>query len=1009
MPLHSQELIVRRVLILAPTGRDAENAQLVLTRHGFSPVIASSLDSLSSMLDEQVGAVLITSEALRGPGVDRLEKALGAQPAWSDPPFVYLTPKQTGLSSDAERLRRSWPSGMTNVMVLERPLSSESLASAIHWALTMRQRQFQVRDQFEKLAEREPQLVASQRAERKAALRREFIFHVAESQRAAKSPEAIMAATAQALAQYMNVDRAGFYTLNRDAQSLSFGPSHAALPWAPLTGAIAVKDIGAAMTDRLSTGQNVLVRGVTDHHVLEGTVLQKLGVVSVIGVPFMAEGRWAAGVYVHQMSERHWSDEDVSLVEEVARLTWDAIERAKAGQALAASEARFRGMIDSIDQMVWSTRPDGHHDYYNERWYAYTGVPLGTTDGEAWNGVFHPEDQPRAWAIWRHSLDTGKPYRIEYRLRHHSGQYRWVLGRAQAVRDDKGVIVRWFGTCTDIQDIVDAREVLARSREDMAREVAVQTQERDRIWQVSRDLLGVADIQGVWLSVNPAWRLVLGWPPEDIIGRTSEWLEHPDDRQETRAEIAGLAAGRVTHAYENRFRASDGQYKLLEWRAVALDGKIYAVARDITEQRAQQLTLQETEERLRQAQKMEAVGQLTGGIAHDFNNMLQGIISALAVAKQSLKTQQYERLPRALDIAERSAFKAGNLTHRLLAFSRRQPLNPKPLDGNALILSMEDLLRRTGGENIRLVFSLDPAAWAVHCDENQLENALLNLVINARAAMPDGGTISIATHNVHDHAVPQALTRQRVDCLRIDVIDSGCGMPPDVMKRAFEPFFTTKPLGQGTGLGLSMIYGFAQQSGGACEIQSEVGRGTQVHLYLPRHDPATSEPPASPGADALPSDDAPPSFKRRTVLVVEDEDFVRELVVEALCGLGLEVMQAGHSEQALTLLDTGVRFELLVTDVGLPGLNGRQVAEIARQRLPQIRVLFMTGYADGAGMPTGSIKPGMALIVKPFDMAGLTARVSTLLAETEPLALQDSIHEQLHPDDTAHGPLAGAS
>ena len=978
--LPSQELIVRRVLILAPTGRDAENAQLVLSRHGFSPVIASTLDALSSMLDEQAGAVLITSEALNGPGVERLERALKAQPAWSDPPFVYLTPKQTGLSSESARLRRSWPSGMTNVMVLERPLSSESLASAVHWALTMRQRQFQVRDQFEKLAEREAQLLASQTAERTAALRRELIFRIAESQRAARSPEAIMSATVSALAQYMAVDRAGFYKLSPDTQTLTFGPSHAASPWLPLTGSMAVADIGKNMTDLLSHGRNVLVGKASEHDLLSGTVLRDMGVASVIGVPFMVDKRWCAGVYVHQMTERHWSDEDVSLVEEVARLTWDALERVEAGQALAASEARFRGMIDSIDQMVWSTRPDGHHDYYNERWYAYTGVPPGSTDGEAWNGVFHPEDQPRAWAIWRHSLESGKPYRIEYRLRHHSGQYRWVLGRAQAVHDDSGHIVRWFGTCTDIQDIVDAREVLARSREDMAREVAVQTQERDRIWQVSRDLLGVADTDGVWLSVNPAWRLVLGWEPQEIIGRSSEWLEHPDDRMATRAEISGLAAGRVTHAYENRFRAADGQYKLLEWRAVALDGKIYAVARDITEQRAQQLTLQETEERLRQAQKMEAVGQLTGGIAHDFNNMLQGIISALAVAKNALQTENHERLPRVIEIAERSAFKAGNLTHRLLAFSRRQPLDPKPLDCNALILSVEELLRRTVGENIKLEMKLAPDAWDAHCDENQLENALLNLVINARAAMPDGGTISIVTSNVQDHAIPDALTRKRVDCLRIDVIDTGCGMPPDVIKRVFEPFFTTKPLGQGTGLGLSMIYGFAQQSGGACDIESEVDQGTKVHLYLPRYDPALQEAHARPPEDA-PSPGEPASFRRSTVLVVEDEEFVRELVVEALGELGLEVMQAGNSEQALTLLDTGVRFELLVTDVGLPGLNGRQVAEIARQRLPQIKVLFMTGYADGAGMPTGTIKPGMGLIVKPFDMGDLSTRVGALLAE----------------------------
>lgn len=988
----SREVVIKRVLILAPFGRDADSAQSVLAKHGLSPVVATSLDTLASMLDEQAGAVVITSEALQGPGLQRLERALQAQPNWSDPPFVYLAPKQTGQPKESERLRRTWPAGMTNVIVLERPLSSESLVSAVHWALAMRQRQLQVRDQFEKLAQREAQLVASQTAERTAARRREFIFSMAESQRAAKSPEAIMGATAAALAQYMGVDRVGFYKLSDDGLTLTFGPSHVASPWEPLTGAMAVDDIGMAMTDRLATGSKVLVHGRADSKLLEGTILQKMGVVSAIGVPRMAGDRWIAGLYAHQMSERPWSDEDVSLIEEVAKLTWDAIERAEVGHALAASVVRFRGMIDSIEQMVWSTLPNGHHDYYNERWYSYTGVPKGSTDGDAWSGLFHPDDQPRAWSVWQHSLDTGSPYRIEYRLRHHSGQYRWVLGRAQPILDENGQVLRWFGTCTDIQDIVDAREVLSRSREDMAREVAVQTQERDRIWQVSRDLLGVANNQGVWLSINPAWQRVLGWAPDEIIGRTSEWLEHPDDRMRTRAEVSSLAAGSASHAFENRFRASDGQYKLLEWRAVARDDKIYVVARDITEQREQHRALQQTEERLRQAQKMEAVGQLTGGIAHDFNNMLQGITSALAAAKKSMEVGQHDRLPRLLDIAQRSAFKAGTLTHRLLAFSRRQPLDSKPLDCNALVLSMEELLHRTLGENVKLELDLAADAWCAHCDENQLESAVLNLVLNARSAMPDGGTVRIATHNIKDKILPAQSNQKMVDCVRIDVIDTGYGMPPDVMQRAFEPFFTTKPLGQGTGLGLSMIYGFAQQSGGVCEIKSQVGQGTEVHVYLPRHLQMAGDS-ESELAEEMNLPDAIEPLKRAAVLVVEDEEHVRELVVEALRESGLEVMQAGDSVQAMALLDTGLRFDLLLTDVGLPGLNGRQLAEIARQRVPQIKVIFMTGYADGAAMSPGSIKPGMGLITKPFDMGDLMSRVVNLLAETRQLEGRDAVFD----------------
>ena len=388
------------------------------------------------------------------------------------------------------------------------------------------------------------------------------------------------------------------------------------------------------------------------------------------------------------------------------------------------------------------------------------------------------------------------------------------------------------------------------------------------------------------------------------------------------------------------------------------------------------------EEALRQSQKMEAVGQLTGGLAHDFNNLLAGISGSLELMRSRIAQGRTEELGRYIEAATASANRAASLTHRLLAFSRRQTLDPKPTDVNQLTGSMTELLRRTVGPAIQLETSFTAEPWPTLCDPHQLENAVLNLVLNARDAMPDGGHLLIETVNtalLDRRGAPKDWPPQNVppgEYIALTVADTGVGMSPDVIARAFDPFFTTKPIGQGTGLGLSMIYGFVQQSGGHVRLRSEQGQGTTVAIYLPRHlGTAASE------HEARASSELPEAAENSVVLVVEDEPAVRMVVVDVLSDLGYAVLEAGDGRSGLTILESGARVDLLLTDVGLPGgMNGRQLADVARRQRPDLKVLFVTGYAESVAVGDGRMERGMQVMTKPFAVAALVARVQGIIS-----------------------------
>jgi PAS domain S-box-containing protein len=635
----------------------------------------------------------------------------------------------------------------------------------------------------------------------------------------------------------------------------------------------------------------------------------------------------------------------------------------------------------------------GFHNRRSPEYLLIHGLPPEAVyeSHEDWVQRLHPGDREATEKKFRDAVAGDvREYSVQYRIiRPSDGETRWISVKSTIERDAEGKAVRLVGAHTDVTEQVMAEQALRQSEErfrkladqlaelnaTLAQRVEEKTRERDRIWNVSQDLLVVADRKGVWQTVNPAWTRTLGWSEAELLNRTSEWLEHPDDGGITRAQVKKLGAGETTVKFESRFRHKDGSYRWLSWTGVSDKHHNYAVARDVTAEKAAAERLRATEEALLQSQKMEAVGQLTGGIAHDFNNLLTGIVGSLDLLQTRLAQGRTDNAPRYINAAMTSANRAAALTHRLLAFARRQPLIPKNVDVNALVESLEDLLRRTIGETIDLQITAPDDLWCTLCDPNQLESALLNLAINARDAMPDGGRLAISTANARIGSVTaETPALSPGDYVCIAVTDSGVGMSPEVAARAFDPFFTTKPIGQGTGLGLSMIYGFARQSNGHVTIDSRLGQGTTVRLYLPRHHGAGSAEYAS-AVNA-----AEHAFTGETVLVVEDEPVVRGVIVEMLAEQGYRTLEAVDGPSGLKILRAGKRIDLLITDVGLPGMNGRQLADQARETRPDLKILFITGYAESVAISEGFLQAGMEMITKPFDLDNLARRIRALIS-----------------------------
>ena len=463
-----------------------------------------------------------------------------------------------------------------------------------------------------------------------------------------------------------------------------------------------------------------------------------------------------------------------------------------------------------------------------------------------------------------------------------------------------------------------------------------------------------------------------------------EFLHHPEQGPSVWTRVSGVplrnpGSSRVTGSISVIVDIDEQKrsQEALAQAAQKLEQEVDARTRELREALARLEAEAEerarAEEALRQAQKMEAVGQLTGGIAHDFNNMLTGIIGAIDILKRRIATGRLDDLDRFMDAASTSAQRAAGLTARLLAFSRRQSLDSRPTDVGKLIHSLEDLLRRTMSESIEVEILSSSSLSPALVDANQLESAIINLAINARDAMPDGGRLTLSCEEVEldeeCFARNPGISPGRY--IMVGVSDTGVGIDGDTLDKVFDPFFTTKPIGQGTGLGLSMVYGFAKQSNGLVRIDSQLGEGTRVTIFLPIADLQPHEEPAE--SAAIHHGDG------QSVLLVEDDESVRLLVRDVLEELGYKATEAADGQQAVRILESGRRFDLMISDVGLPGMNGRQLAEIAREHLPDLPVLFVTGYAEGAAVRGGFLSDNMQMITKPFQIEMLSARIREML------------------------------
>ncbi|WP_158298805.1 PAS domain-containing protein [Sphingomonas psychrotolerans] len=814
------------------------------------------------------------------------------------------------------------------------------------------------------VAERTRDAVARREAEqalRKNEGRLRFLDTLGVATARATDADAVMAVTTRMLGEHLRGSDCAYADMEADEDMFNIrGDWHAAhVP--SIVGRYSLASFGSLAVASLKAGHPLVIDDANQLGADGARAFLDIGIQATICMPFLKEGRLTALMAIHDSTPRRWTADELGLVREVTERSWAHVERVRAEAALRESESRLRLAVEGARIGTW----DWDLKTMRGSWSARTCEILGVASGEEVTvddraRTIHPDDRERVLAEVRRAVLSGEEFSTEYRIVRPDGEVRWIASRGVVQRDARGKAIRTTGIVRDVTKRREAQEALSALNETLEHQVARRTAERDRMWRLSGDLMLVVGRRREIRAVNPALGALLDYAPEDVLGQRLDRFLHPDESQAMTDAVRAAATGPLRD-FVARLRAKDGSWRRFAWTAAPGDGEAYVIGRDVTGEVERREELERAQEALRQSQKMESLGQLTGGVAHDFNNLLTPIIGSLDLLCRSQNASDRER--RLIGAALESAERARTLVQRLLAFARRQPLQPGPVDLAALVHGMSDLIASTSGPQIKVSVDIADDLPPALADANQLELAILNLSVNARDAMPEGGRLTLAASPV----VLEAGHRSDLSpgCyVRLTVADSGEGMSEETMARAVEPFFSTKGVGKGTGLGLSMVHGLISQLGGAMLLSSKPGLGTLVELFLP----VAGGPVAARDVGTS----CGPGVAAGTVLLVDDEASVRAATGELLRDLGYRVVEAESGRAALDHLAAN-QVDFLVTDHLMPGMRGTDLVRAVRERYPQVKALIVSGYAD-----LESISPDLPRLAKPFRQDELAASLAGL-------------------------------
>jgi len=881
---------------------------------------------------------------------------------------------------------------------------------------------------------------------REAQERIEFRMVLSDALRGLSDPAEINRLAVEKLGQHLRVDQANYYTVEGDGFIVE-------REWrTPGTksfiGRHKLQDFQQVVTDIERSGYVVRFDDTAAQCDISGFKAHKMA--ALVSIPLYHDGKWAAGLHVHQTKPRVWTDGEVALIRDVAERTWAEMERARANAVRETGEERFRLIAERAPVMLWMSDHNGKCVYLNETQRNFWGVLPEKIPEFDWTATIHPGDHSRLFSVFGAAMEKHTGFQVEARLRGADGNYHVVQTTAAPRFGTNGEFLGMIGVNADVTALRHSEAELRKEKRllEVVNETGATIAAKldvDRIVQAVTDagvelsgaqfgaffynvtnqkgesymLYSLSGVPREAFSKFPMPRATAVFQPtfkgegiirsDDILkdpryGRSEPHKGMPPGHLPVRSYLALPVISRSGEVIGGLFfgHAEAGVFKpahesllagIAGHAATAIDNaRLYQAAqRELEERRRAEEALQtlnatleervaaavversKAEEALHQARKMESVGQLTGGIAHDFNNMLGVVVGSLSMLSRRLENPD-ARVKQFIDAAQEGASRAAQLTQRLLAFSRQQALRPETVNVGKLVKGMSELLRGSLGRDIRLQVVLDDDLWHVHADRHQLENALLNLALNARDAMPEGGSLFLEAENreIDAQSAREAGIGGAGPYVVITVTDTGQGISPEVIAKVFDPFFTTKGVGKGTGLGLSQVYGFVKQSGGHVRVSSQVQRGTIVQLYLPRMNAVEPADIHAREASLLRAEGD------ELVLIVDDEPRVREMAVSALEELGYKVIAAEGAAMALRLLDENPGIKLLFTDIVMPDINGRKLAEMARERFPHLKVLYTTGYARDIALHQDAGDPAH-IITKPFTLAQLAPKLRAAL------------------------------